>query len=307
MEGAVICGSKKVFASLLLTIFPHLLDILPVETHIFSPLKSSTASQESTKSTILRGYPFFITFEMMGNCVPGPFLKLTCPSFVHLKVSFCSAFKVFPAKVKKMLAKIIKCVLILNIFFKKSFMSNVESILKETQERFAKTIENFKNSIAGLSTKASPAIFNAIRVEAYGSETPISQVASINVSDSKTLMVRVHDAGLAGNVSKAIQSANLGVSVAVEGSSIRVTMPPMSEERRKSTAGLVTKALEDAKVAVRNIRRDQNDLLKKGLKDKIFAEDVVKKSEEKIQKFTDECTKTLEGLAKTKVDEIMSF
>jgi ribosome recycling factor len=187
------------------------------------------------------------------------------------------------------------------------FMTNTESILKETQERFAKTIENFKNSISGLSTKATPAIFNAIRVEAYGSETPISQVASINVSDSKTMMVRVHDASLAGNVSKAIQSANLGVSVVMEGSSIRVVMPPMSEERRKSTSNLVNKALEDAKVSVRNIRRDQNDELKKGLKDKVFSEDAVKKIEEKIQKLTDECTKNLESLSKIKVDEIMSF
>ena len=186
-------------------------------------------------------------------------------------------------------------------------MINPEAILQETQDRFKKTIENFKHSISGLSTKATPAIFNAIRVEVYGSETPISQLASINTMDAKTLSVRVHDASIAGNVSKAIQSANLGVSVIMEGSSIRVVMPPMSEERRKSTCNLVLKALEDSKVASRNIRRDQNELFKKALKDKLVSEDVVKKSEDKIQKITDESIKTLEALSKQKIDEIMSF
>jgi ribosome recycling factor len=149
-------------------------------------------------------------------------------------------------------------------------MINNEVVLKETQARFEKTLENFKHSISGLSTKATPALFNAIRVEFYGNETPISQIASINVSDSKTLIVRSHEASMAGNILKAIQSANLGVSTILEGSTIRITMPPMSEERRKSTAGLVQKTLEEAKVSVRNIRRDENEILKKALKEKLI-------------------------------------
>ncbi len=186
-------------------------------------------------------------------------------------------------------------------------MIDAEVILKETQERFKKTLESFKEAISGLSVKATPAIFNAIRVEVYGSETPISQVAMVSVMDAKTLSLRIHDPSIAGNVSKAIQSANLGVSVIMEGASIRVVMPPMSEERRKSTSNLVNKALEDSKVAVRNIRRDQNEIFKKALKDKTLAEDVVKKSEDKIQKFTDECIKNLEALSTQKVAEIKAF
>jgi ribosome recycling factor len=186
-------------------------------------------------------------------------------------------------------------------------MINPESILQETQDRFKKTIENFKHAISGISTKATPAIFNAIRVEAYGSETPISQLANINAMDSKTLSVKIHDPSLAGNASKAIQAANLGVSVIMEGSSIRVIMPPMSEERRKSTSNLVTKACEESKIAIRNIRRDQNEIFKKALKEKLVSEDIVKKSEDKIQKFTDETAKTLEEISKQKIQEIMSF
>lgn len=186
-------------------------------------------------------------------------------------------------------------------------MVNAESIFKETQERFSKTIENFKHSISGLSTKATPAIFNAIRVEAYGSDAPISQIANVNVTDAKTLMVRMHDSSLAGAVNKAITGANLGVQAILEGSTIRVLMPPMSEERRKSTAALVTKAVQDATVSLRNIRRDGNNGLQKLLKEKLISEDVVKKTEDKIQKSTDEFIKQLEALAKTKVEEIMAF
>lgn len=184
---------------------------------------------------------------------------------------------------------------------------NTESILKETQERFIKTLENFEFSISGVGSKATPALFNAIRVEAYGDHSPISSLATINVSDAKTLMVRVFDASLAGAVNKAVQAANLGVSCILEGSTLRVIMPPMSEERRKSMCDLVKKTEEDSKVAIRNVRRAGNDSIKKLLKNKEIPEDLAEKSETKIQNFTDEFLKKLDIIAEKKVKEIMEF
>jgi ribosome recycling factor len=186
-------------------------------------------------------------------------------------------------------------------------MNTLEDILKETQERFTKSLENFAHSVSGVGSKATPALFNAIRVEAYGDHSPITNLASISISDAKTLMVRVFDAGIAGSVNKAIQAANLGVSCILEGSTIRVTMPPMSEERRKSMCDLVRKTAEDAKVAIRNIRRGANDNAKKLLKEKVVSEDACKNAEEKVQILTDKSLKQLDALMEQKVKEIMEF
>jgi ribosome recycling factor len=186
-------------------------------------------------------------------------------------------------------------------------MSISEEIITRIQERFAKTMDNFKENISGISMKPNVNLFRAVRVDAYGGESPVTELAVVSISDAKTLMVRVHDSGIAGAVLKGIQAANLGVQAIMEGSSIRVIMPPMSEERRKSTAALVRKTSEDSKVAIRNIRREENDLVKKLLKEKEISEDVSKKTEEKIQKLTDDRIKELDTLVELKTSEIMDF
>lgn len=204
---------------------------------------------------------------------------------------------------KKWFFKSISFIYILEFYF----MSNAETIIKKTQERFNKTLDVFKGTVSGISLKPNANFFNAIKVEAYGGHYPITNYSSVNIVDSKTLNVRVHDAQIAGSVYKAIQAANLGVTAILEGTTIKVIMPPMSTERRKSTSELVTKSAEESKVSLRNIRREENDIVKKMLKEKTISEDVAKKAEKKIQEMTDAVIKDIESISGAKVKEIMEF
>lgn len=183
----------------------------------------------------------------------------------------------------------------------------IEDIIKETQERFHKAIENFKSSISGISIKANPNMFNAIRVEAYGSETPISNIANINVLDASTFSISIFDASLANATYKAIQASNIGLSCIMEGSVIRAKMPPVSEQNRQKLASLVKNGCEDSKVAIRNIRKDQNEKIAKLLKDKLISEDVSKKGKEKVQDLTDKSITQIEQMMEKKTEELMKI
>lgn len=187
-------------------------------------------------------------------------------------------------------------------------MHNVEAILKKAQEKFHKTKEVFSNSIIGISVKPNANFFNAVRAEIYGNHMPISSCATIRVSvPEKTFFIQAHDSNNASIIYKAIQAANLGLTTTIAGDTIKAVLPPMSTERRSEMGKVITKAAEDSKISARNIRREENDALKKLLKDKVISSDIASKYEEKIQKETDVCIKDIDKMADVKINEIMNF
>jgi len=182
-----------------------------------------------------------------------------------------------------------------------------EDIKKDAETRMKKTIESITNELGGIrSGKATPGLLDSVRVEAYGQKQPLNQLASISVPDPKSLVVQPWDKSIIGDVVKAIQVAELGFNPQVEGNVVRIPVPPLSEERRRELVKLCKKIAEDGKVAVRNIRRDANDNLKKAEKDKEISEDEQRRAMDKIQELTDEYTKKIDELAEKKEKELMS-
>jgi ribosome recycling factor len=186
-------------------------------------------------------------------------------------------------------------------------MNNIKDILNDCESRMSKALENLRNELSKIRTgRASTALLDTVRVEAYGSEVPISQVANLSVSDAHTLSLQVWDKGLMGHVEKAIRSANLGLNPVNDGTMIRVPMPPLTEERRKEIVKLVKKFGEESKVAVRNIRRDAMEHLKKAEKAEHFSEDERKRGEDEVQKKTDLKTKEIDNIVAIKDKEVMA-
>lgn len=182
-----------------------------------------------------------------------------------------------------------------------------EDILKDAESRMKKTIESITHELGGIrSGKATPALLDSVRVEAYGQKQPLNQLASISVPDPKSLVVQPWDKNIIGDVVKAIQTAELGFNPQVEGNVIRIPVPPLSEERRRELVKMCKKIAEEGKVAVRNIRRDANDNLKKAEKDKEISEDQQHRAMDKIQNLTDDYTKKIDELAEKKEKELMS-
>jgi len=176
--------------------------------------------------------------------------------------------------------------------------------LDELKRRMQKAIEALKHEFSGLRTgRASTALLDTIKVDAYGAMMPINQIASVSAPEPRMLTVNVWDRGLAGAVDKAIREAGLGLNPISEGQSIRIPMPQLSEERRKELTKVAGKASEDAKVAVRNIRRDGMDQVKK---DKTLSEDAVHGESDKIQKLTDEFIATIDKELEAKVKDILT-
>lgn len=183
----------------------------------------------------------------------------------------------------------------------------MEDILKDAESRMKKTIESVTHELGGIrSGKATPALLDSVQVEAYGQKQPLNQLASISVPDPKSLVVQPWDKNIIGDVVKAIQVAELGFNPQVEGNVVRIPVPPLSEERRRELVKLCKKVGEEGKVAIRNIRRDANDNLKKAEKDKEISEDQQHRAMDKIQKFTDDYTKQIDDLAEKKEKELMS-
>ena len=155
----------------------------------------------------------------------------------------------------------------------------------ELKRKMQKSIESLKHEFSGLRTgRASTALLDHIKVDAYGSQMPLNQVASISAPEPRMLSVNVWDKSLSGAVDKAIREAGLGLNPITEGASIRIPMPQLSEERRKELSKIASKAAEDAKIAIRNIRREGMDQIKK---DKI-SEDQSHTESDRVQKLTDE-------------------
>lgn len=185
-------------------------------------------------------------------------------------------------------------------------MSDYSTIKNETQTRMEKTLETLKSDFSGLRAgRAHISLLDSIMVDAYGSMTPLAQVGTISVPDARTLSVSVWDRGLAKAVEKSIRESDLGLNPASDGQLIRIPIPPLSEERRKELIKVAGKYTEQNKVALRNIRRDALDNIKKLKKDNLISEDEEKRFENEIQKLTDDAVKKVDELMANKEKDIM--
>ena len=186
-------------------------------------------------------------------------------------------------------------------------MTTIKDILHDCETRMAKAIESLRHELAKIRTgRATTALLDTVKVDAYGAESPINQVANLSVPDAHTIAIQVWDKSLMSAIEKAIRAANLGLNPMNDGQIIRVPMPPLTEERRKEIVKLVKKFGEDSKVAVRNIRRDAMEHLKKAEKDQHFSEDDRKRGEEDVQKKTDGKIKDIDSLVAVKEKEVMA-
>jgi len=182
----------------------------------------------------------------------------------------------------------------------------VKTILKETEEKMHKAVEVVRQELVKIRTgKATTALLDAVKVDYYGTMTALNHCGNVSVSDVHTLTIQPYDKGMLDHVLKAIQSANLGLNPVKDGEIIRVPIPPLNEERRRELVKLTKKFGEDGKIAIRNVRRDGIEHLKKSEKAEHFSEDDRKKGENEVQKMTDKAIKDVDGLLSQKEKEIM--
>jgi ribosome recycling factor len=183
---------------------------------------------------------------------------------------------------------------------------NAQFDLAEIQRRMQASIQSLKHELGGLRTgRASAALLEPVVVEAYGQAMPLNQVATVSVPEARALAVQVWDKGMVGAVDRAIRDANLGLSPTVEGQILRIRIPELNEQRRKELVKVAHKYAEESRVAVRHIRRDGMDVLKKMVKDKAISEDEEKRHENEVQKATDSAVGEIDTLLATKEKEIM--
>ena len=182
----------------------------------------------------------------------------------------------------------------------------MEAIKQDAKSRMDKSIEALRNEVVKIRTgKATTTLLDGIKVDYYGNLTLLNQVGNISVLDAYNLSITPWDKSIVPAVDKAILEANIGLNPVSDGSNIRIPIPPLNEERRKELVKLVKNFGEDIKIAIRNIRRDANDHLKKLEKEKKISEDQLKDAEDDIQKLTDEHTKKVDEILKNKEEEIM--
>lgn len=183
----------------------------------------------------------------------------------------------------------------------------LNDIKKDAQTRMAKSVEAFRHDLTKLRTgRASPAIVDHLKVNYYGSDMPLTQVASIAVSDARSLVITPWEKQMVAAVEKAIINSDLGLTPTTAGTVIRINLPPLTEERRKDLTKVVHANGEDAKIAIRNIRRDANHQVKELLKEKLVTEDDVRRGEDEIQKITDSAIKDVDEVIKAKEQELMA-
>ena len=184
---------------------------------------------------------------------------------------------------------------------------SIADIKKTAEAKMAKSIESFKNELQKIRTgRAHPGILDQVQVDYYGSMLPVSQVANVSLIDARTISVQPWEKGMAQKIERAIRDSDLGLNPAAMGDLIRVPMPALTEERRKELSKVVRHAGEDAKVAVRNLRRDANEHAKKLLKDKLITEDDERRSVDEVQKLTDRTVTEIDKLVQGKEAEIMA-
>jgi ribosome recycling factor len=182
----------------------------------------------------------------------------------------------------------------------------LDDVYRDTEARMKKALEATTSDFASIRTgRASPQLLDRLHVEAYGSSVPLKQVASVNSPDGRSLLVTAFDKSVVGAIRKAIETSDLGLNPNVDGALIRLTIPPLSEERRKDLVKLVKKKSEEHKVAVRNIRHHANDEVKALAKKGTITDDQIKRGTDQVQKLTDKYVKQIDDLVHGKEKEIM--
>jgi ribosome recycling factor len=183
----------------------------------------------------------------------------------------------------------------------------IADIQKTAEQKMGRSVEAFKTELQKIRTgRAHPGILDQVHVDYYGSMVPISQVANVTLLDARTISVQPWEKGMGAKIEKAIRESDLGLNPAAQGDLLRVPMPPLTEERRRELTKVVRHAAEDAKVAVRNCRRDANDHAKKLLKDKQIPEDDERRSLEEVQRLTDRTIAEIDRLTSAKEADIMA-
>jgi len=178
----------------------------------------------------------------------------------------------------------------------------------QLRTRMDKAVEDFRKEMGATRTgRASVHMLDGVTVDAYGSQMPLNQLANVSAPEPQLITVQAWDVSLIGAIEKAIRSADLGLNPMNDGKLVRVPVPALTEERRKDMVKHLHKVLEEHRTAVRNIRRDGNDIIKKAMKDKKITEDEERGALEQIQKLTDDEIKKMEELAKGKEKEVMSI
>ena len=184
----------------------------------------------------------------------------------------------------------------------------IKETLAQTRTRMNKALEDFRHDLATVRTgRASTALLDNVKVEYYGTPTPLNQVATLGVPEPSLLTVQPWDPGLIGAIEKAIRSSDLGLNPVNDGKTLKVPIPPLTEERRKELVKHLHRVMEDHRTAVRNVRRDANDSLKKALKDKAISEDDEKRALDEVQKLTDDFMAKLDAQEKGKEKEILEM
>ncbi len=186
-------------------------------------------------------------------------------------------------------------------------MSSIADIKQTAEHKMARTTEAFKSELQKIRTgRAHPGLLDQVQVEYYGSMVPISQVANVSLLDARTISVQPWEKGMGAKIEKAIRDSGLGLNPSAQGDLLRVPMPPLTEERRKDLTKVVRHAGEEAKVAVRNLRRDANEHLKKLLKDKQVTEDEERRAQDEVQRLTDRTVAEIDRLVHGKEAEILA-
>ncbi len=183
----------------------------------------------------------------------------------------------------------------------------IADIKKTASDKMAKSVEAFKNELHKIRTgRAHPGLLDQVHVDYYGSAVPISQVANVTLLDARTISVQPWEKGMGAKIEKAIRESDLGLNPSSQGDLIRVPMPGLTEERRRELTKVVRHAGEEAKIAVRSVRRDANDHLKKLLKDKLASEDEERRAQDEVQRLTDRTIAEIDKLVQGKEAEVMA-
>ncbi len=185
-------------------------------------------------------------------------------------------------------------------------MNVLDEVFKHTEDRMQKALEAARHDFASVRTgRASPALLDRLHVEAYGAHVPLKQLASVSTPDARTLQIAAFDRNTVGAIRKAIETSDLGLTPNIDGSNIRLGIPPLTEERRKDLVKVIRKKAEDGRIAIRNVRHKSTDEVKVLHKDGKVTDDEFKRAGDRIQKLTDKFIKDVDGLVSGKEKEIM--
>lgn len=183
-----------------------------------------------------------------------------------------------------------------------------KDVIKETKEKMEKSLEHYRNELKAVRTgRASVAMFEHIKVDYYGTPTPLNQVGTLSAPEPRLITIQPWEPSLIPAIEKAIMTSNMGFNPSNDGVMIRIPVPPLTEERRREIVKMIKKMAEEAKVIVRNIRRDANEVIKKLEKDKEISEDEAKRLTGKVQELTDEFIKEIDEVTAKKEKDVMEI